>query len=73
VSDVPILARIRNSCDIFDAVSAADRPHKKAMPFERALEIPAAAVEDGQIDRNLFLLFLGARVYERWQIEPHPY
>ena len=72
-ADIPILARIMTICDIFDAVSAADRPYKKAVPFQRALDILAAAVEDGQIDRDLFSLFLEARVCERWHVEPYPY
>ena len=36
--------------DIFDALSAADRPYKRAVPIERALDILGPAVEDGELD-----------------------
>jgi HD-GYP domain-containing protein (c-di-GMP phosphodiesterase class II) len=72
-SDIPIQARMMTICDIFDAVSASDRPYKKAVPFERALDILARAVEDGELDRDLFSLFLEARVFDRWQVEPYRY
>ena len=35
--DIPVQARMMTICDIFDALSAADRPYKKAVPPERAL------------------------------------
>ena len=59
--------------DIFDALSASDRPYKKAVPVERALQILEFAVKDGELDADLFALFVGARVYDRWQVEPFPY
>ena len=59
--------------DIFDALSAADRPYKKAVPIERALQILDLAVQDGELEPQLFQLFLEARVFDRWQIEPFPY
>ena len=33
--------RIMTVCDIFDALTASDRPYKKAMPVEKALADPA--------------------------------
>jgi HD-GYP domain-containing protein (c-di-GMP phosphodiesterase class II) len=59
--------------DIFDALSASDRPYKKAVSLEKALEILGFAVKDGELDPTLFQLFLDAKVYERWKIEPFPY
>ncbi len=59
--------------DVFDALSAADRPYKRAVTTERALQILAFAVKDGELDPGLFQLFLEAKVYERWKIEPFPY
>jgi HD-GYP domain-containing protein (c-di-GMP phosphodiesterase class II) len=59
--------------DIFDALSASDRPYKKAVSFDRALDILDQAVKDGEIDGQLFQLFRDARVWERWKIEPYPY
>jgi len=59
--------------DIYDALCAVDRPYKKAVNLERALEILGFAVKDGEIDAGLFELFKEAKVFERWKIEPFPY
>ena len=65
--------RMMTISDIFDALSAADRPYKKSVDLERALQILGYAVKDGEIDAALFQVFLDAKVYERWKVEPHPY
>jgi HD-GYP domain-containing protein (c-di-GMP phosphodiesterase class II) len=71
--DIPIQTRMMTISDIFDALSAADRPYKKAVPVSRALGILELAVADGELDRNLVGLFLEARVFDRWQTEPDAY
>jgi HD-GYP domain-containing protein (c-di-GMP phosphodiesterase class II) len=50
-------------CDIFDALAASDRPYKKAVPVDRALDILKFCVRDGEIDAELFRLFAEAQVY----------
>ena len=37
-------------CDIFDALTASDRPYKKAMPVEKALQILRWEAGDGMLD-----------------------
>jgi HD-GYP domain-containing protein (c-di-GMP phosphodiesterase class II) len=59
--------------DIFDALAAADRPYKKAVSVERALEILDLAVKDGELDSDLFDLFKAARVYDHWKTESSGY
>lgn len=59
--------------DIFDALAAADRPYKKAVSVERALDILDLAVQDGEIDPQLFAMFKDAKIYQRWKIESHAY
>jgi HD-GYP domain-containing protein (c-di-GMP phosphodiesterase class II) len=71
--DIPIQTRMMTIADIFDALSASDRPYKKAVPIERALEILGCAVKDGEIDGDLFHAFVAGRVYEKWKVEPYPY
>jgi HD-GYP domain-containing protein (c-di-GMP phosphodiesterase class II) len=61
---IPPQTKIMTICDIFDALSAADRPYKKAVPPERALEILAESVKQGQLDPLLFQLFLDAKIYQ---------
>jgi HD-GYP domain-containing protein (c-di-GMP phosphodiesterase class II) len=49
--------------DIFDALTARDRPYKKALPVERALEILGFEVKDGNLDPELVRIFREAEVY----------
>ncbi|HLL24369.1 MAG TPA: HD domain-containing phosphohydrolase, partial [Kofleriaceae bacterium] len=60
---IPIPSRMMAITDIYDALTAKDRPYKLAMPADKALDIVAAEVKRGQLDRELFDVFLGARVY----------
>jgi len=71
--EIPLQARMMTIADIFDALAAVDRPYKKAVSVERALDILHDAVHDGELDGTLLDLFIEARVFERWKIEPHPY
>jgi HD-GYP domain-containing protein (c-di-GMP phosphodiesterase class II) len=68
--EIPVQTRMMTISDIFDALSAADRPYKKAVSLERALEILGQEVHDGQLDPELYQIFVGAKVYERWKVEP---
>ncbi|ACY14847.1 metal dependent phosphohydrolase [Haliangium ochraceum DSM 14365] len=63
-------ARMMAIADIYDALTAADRPYKKAVPVERALDILGMEVRQGRLDEDLFKLFVDAKVYEatrRWR------
>ena len=71
--DIPLQTRMMTISDIFDALAAADRPYKRAVSAERALEILGFAVKDGELDPNLFKVFVDGKVWERWKIEPFPY
>jgi HD-GYP domain-containing protein (c-di-GMP phosphodiesterase class II) len=60
---IPVPARMMTISDIYDALTASDRPYKKAIPTEKALDILSAEVKRGFLDRELFEIFLGAKVY----------
>jgi HD-GYP domain-containing protein (c-di-GMP phosphodiesterase class II) len=49
--------------DIYDALTASDRPYKKAMPAEKALDILSGDVKRGQLDHELFEVFVSSRVW----------
>ena len=49
--------------DVFEALTAADRPYKKAKPVSVAIDILHKMVEDEHIDRDCFDLFVRNRVY----------
>jgi HD-GYP domain-containing protein (c-di-GMP phosphodiesterase class II) len=60
---IPIQSRMMTIADIFDALTASDRPYKKAVPVQKALDIIALEVKDGSLDPLLFKVFVEAEVY----------
>ena len=62
--EIPLQAKIMTICDMFDALSASDRPYKKAVPVERALDILAMSVRQNELDLALFQLFLDAKIHQ---------
>lgn len=63
--DIPIQTRMMTIADIFDALTAADRPYKRAVDRVRALDIMAEEVNAGMLDTELLRLFTAAKVFER--------
>lgn len=61
---IPIQASMMTICDIYDAMTAADRPCKSAIFPSEALRYLAGQVTEGKIDSVLFDLFQKERVYE---------
>jgi HD-GYP domain-containing protein (c-di-GMP phosphodiesterase class II) len=58
-----IPARILAIADIFEALTASDRPSKQGMPLSQSLAILANLRDRGRIDADLFDLFLRSGVY----------
>jgi len=61
---IPIQTRMMTISDIYDALSAADRPYKAAVAPARALDIMADEVRAGQLDQELFRLFVEGKVFQ---------
>jgi HD-GYP domain-containing protein (c-di-GMP phosphodiesterase class II) len=51
--------------DIYDALTASDRPYKKAVPTTKAIDILGYEAKEGKVDKALLDLFIEAKVYER--------
>jgi HD-GYP domain-containing protein (c-di-GMP phosphodiesterase class II) len=62
--EIPFQARILAVVDIFDALTAADRPYRRAMPPEKAGGILNAEAENGRLDKDVVNLFLDKKLYE---------
>ncbi|MEX2177634.1 MAG: HD domain-containing phosphohydrolase [Gemmatimonadaceae bacterium] len=62
--DIPVQARMMTIADIFDALTATDRPYKRAVPHERALDILSMEAKEGMLDEELLKAFIEARVFE---------
>jgi HD-GYP domain-containing protein (c-di-GMP phosphodiesterase class II) len=61
---IPPQSKMMTISDIFDALTASDRPYKKAMPTSKALDILGYEVKDGHLDAELYKLFLDAEIYK---------
>jgi 3',5'-cyclic-nucleotide phosphodiesterase len=64
---ISIQTRILTICDIYDALTARDRPYKKAVPVEQALDLMQEECRAGHIDSRLFQVFVDARA---WMAQP---
>ena len=64
--EMSVQARLMGIADIFEALTAADRPYKKAMPISQALAILKSMKEEGHIDPDLFDIFVREKVYLRY-------
>jgi HD-GYP domain-containing protein (c-di-GMP phosphodiesterase class II) len=63
--DIPVQSKMMTISDIYDALVAWDRPYKKSVPVERALDILKEEAGQGKLDQDLLGLFIEAKVYER--------
>lgn len=65
-SQLPLQTRIVAIADLFEALTASDRPYKKHMPLVKALGIMENAVENREIDPHLFELFKRQKIHEKF-------
>jgi len=62
--EIPFQAKMMTISDIFDALTARDRPYKRAVPMERALDIIGQEVKSQLLDPVLFQLFVEAKIFQ---------
>ncbi|MGS0693810.1 HD domain-containing phosphohydrolase [Shewanella sp. 0m-4] len=62
-ADLSIPERILVVADIFEALTAADRPYKKAKPLSVAIDILHKMALDEHLDMDIFKLFLSSGIY----------
>ena len=63
---MPLTARMMVIADIFEALTAADRPYKKAKPLSQSLQILSFMARDGHIDPDLFRLFVNSGIPQQY-------
>jgi HD-GYP domain-containing protein (c-di-GMP phosphodiesterase class II) len=61
--DIPLESRMMAIADVYDALTASDRPYKKALPPEKALDILGAEAGRGQLDAALLAVFVEAGLW----------
>ena len=63
--DIPLQTKMMTVSDIYDALTAMDRPYKKAVPPAAALDILQKEVESNHLDKTLVDLFIQSKIYTR--------
>ena len=61
---IPKEVRLLTILDVFDALTARDRPYKPPMPAEKALSILHSMVEEGAVDGEVLDLFEASRAWD---------
>ena len=62
-AQIPLQARMMTICDIYDALTAQDRPYKRAVPIRAALDILHSEADGGKLDRDLLGVFIDQKIY----------
>jgi HD-GYP domain-containing protein (c-di-GMP phosphodiesterase class II) len=62
--DIPVQSRMMTIADIYDALTAPDRPYKQGLPPDRALSILEMEAGHGKIDGRLFKVFVESRAWQ---------
>jgi HD-GYP domain-containing protein (c-di-GMP phosphodiesterase class II) len=61
---IPLQSRIMTIADIYDALTATDRPYKKAVRVEEALDTLRDEQRSGALDAALLDVFIEARIFD---------
>ena len=61
---IPLQARMMTISDIYDALTAQDRPYKRAVPPATALDILHEEAKQGKLDQDLLEIFVEKRIYQ---------
>lgn len=69
-AQIPLESRLMTISDIFDALTARDRPYKKAIPYDRAFDIMYHEVNQGLLSKELLDIFIQSRVYKVIESQP---
>ncbi|MEO2266094.1 HD domain-containing phosphohydrolase [Pseudoalteromonas sp. YIC-656] len=68
-SQLSMPARIMALADVFEALTASDRPYKSAKTLSESLKIMRFMVLDKHLDKDLFKLFISEGVYQQYAQE----
>lgn len=63
--EIPMPSKIMAIADIFDALTATDRPYKKAVGLELSLDILSQEANQGKLDKDILQTFIESKVYQQ--------
>ncbi|MDX9801286.1 MAG: HD domain-containing phosphohydrolase, partial [Spirochaetia bacterium] len=61
---IPFESRLMAVSDVFDALTASDRPYKRSVPVEKAVAIIRDEAASGKLDREVVKLFIESGIYK---------
>ncbi len=62
--EIPLQGKILALVDVYDALTAQDRPYKPAIPVQRSLDILRMESESGKLDPEVLKVFLENKIFE---------
>jgi 3',5'-cyclic-nucleotide phosphodiesterase len=62
--EIPVQSKIMAITDVYDALTAGDRPYRQGVPAEHALDIIGQEVKKGKLDEILFKIFVESKSYQ---------
>ena len=68
-TDLSVQSRILAFSDIFEALTAPDRPYKRANTLSESLEIMYEMCSKGKIDKEIFKVFVSKKLYKKYANE----
>lgn len=66
IDDMPIASRIMAIADVFEALTASDRPYKEPKTLSASIKILSFMVKDQHLDADIFKLFLSTGIYKEY-------
>ncbi|MCW9024371.1 MAG: GAF domain-containing protein [Gammaproteobacteria bacterium] len=63
--EIPVQSKIMAIADVYDALTSGDRPYRRGINSERALEMIEAEVKVGKLDKTMFKIFVESRSFNR--------
>ncbi len=67
--ELPLQSRIIAVADLYEALTASDRPYKKGKTLTETLKIMAFMIKDGEIDKDLVELLIDSKLYLKYAKE----
>ncbi|MDC1122454.1 GAF domain-containing protein [Nitrospinaceae bacterium] len=65
--EIPFEGKLMAVTDIAEALTASDRPYKKAMPLETVYRILRSMAGNGELDNDMVELFINEEIYKTYQ------
>ena len=67
--EIPFEGKLMAVTDVAEALTASDRPYKKAMPLDNVYRILRTMADDEKLDHDLVEFFIEEKVYEQYLIQ----